>query len=113
MKKIVINTCYGGFGLSAKAKAKLEELGHAPFIPDIPYEEWGDYDWGLNPKEHVSECDVPRDLPLLIQVIEELREESFGEYAQLRIVEIPDNVKWQIDKYHGLEWIAEKHRTWS
>ncbi len=25
---------------------------------------------------------------------------------------IPDDVKWQIEEYDGLEWIAEKHRTW-
>jgi hypothetical protein len=113
MKKIIINTCYGGFGLSDKAKARLEELGHAPFIPDIPYDEWRNYDWDLNPRGYVSEYDVPRDLPLLIQVIEELGEESFGDYAKLKIIEIHDDIEWQIEGYDGLEWVAEKHRTWS
>jgi hypothetical protein len=27
-------------------------------------------------------------------------------------VDIPDDVKWQIEEYDGNEWIAESHRTW-
>jgi len=36
-----------------------------------------------------------------------------GEYSELKVVEIPDDVKWQLEEYDGLEWVAEKHRTWS
>jgi hypothetical protein len=28
------------------------------------------------------------------------------------VVEIPDGVEWEIAEYDGLEWVAEKHRTW-
>jgi len=28
-------------------------------------------------------------------------------------VEIPDDVKWHIHEYDGLEHVAEDHRTWS
>ena len=34
-------------------------------------------------------------------------------YSYLKVVEIPADVDWQICEYDGLEWIAEKHRTWS
>jgi len=30
----------------------------------------------------------------------------------LKIVEIPDDVDWEINEDDGSEWIAEKHRTW-
>lgn len=64
-------------------------------------------------KQNFNDRDVPRDDPVLIQVIEELGEEADGRHASLKIVEIPDDVEWQIEEYDGSEWIAEVHRTWS
>jgi hypothetical protein len=29
------------------------------------------------------------------------------------VIEIPDDVEWEVEEYDGLEWVAEKHRTWS
>jgi hypothetical protein len=49
----------------------------------------------------------------LVQVVEELGKEANGNYAKLEIIEIPDDVDWEIDEYDGMEHIAEKHRTWS
>jgi hypothetical protein len=40
-------------------------------------------------------------------------EAADGAFAELKVIEIPDGVEWQIDEYDGTEWIAEKHRTWS
>lgn len=51
--------------------------------------------------------------PDLVAVVEELGEEAAGEHAELKIVEIPDGVEWEIDEYDGREHIAEKHQTWS
>lgn len=39
-------------------------------------------------------------------------ERASGEHAELKIVEIPDDVEWYIAEYDGLEHVAEKHRTW-
>ena len=50
--------------------------------------------------------------PVFIQVVEELGEKASGRFGQLEIVEIPDDVEWTIEEYDGVEWIAEKHRTW-
>ena len=36
----------------------------------------------------------------------------FGFAANLKIVEVPDDVNWEVVQYDGLEHIAEKHRTW-
>lgn len=51
--------------------------------------------------------------PLLLQVVDELgSEKASGFCAKLEIVEVPDGVEWEIEEYDGLEWVAEKHRTW-
>jgi len=56
---------------------------------------------------------IERDSPILIQVIEELKDEANGHCANLKVVEIPDDVDWTIEEYDGFEWVAEVHRTWS
>jgi hypothetical protein len=64
-------------------------------------------------KQNFNDRDIARDDLVLIQVIEELGEDADGRHASLKIVEIPDDVEWQIEEYDGSEWIAEVHRTWS
>jgi hypothetical protein len=56
--------------------------------------------------------DVPRDDPFLVQAVEELGKLADGNYAQLKIVEVPDGVNWYIEEYDGSEWVAERHQTW-
>ena len=48
----------------------------------------------------------------IIDVVEEMGDAANGRCAQLRIVEVPDDVQWEIEEYDGIEWIAEVHRTW-
>jgi hypothetical protein len=92
MKKIVINTDYGGFGLSDQALAEYEKRTGAQFV---------------------YENDIARDDPELIAVIEFLGVQACnGAHSKLKIVEIPEDVEWIIQDYDGQEWIAEKHRTW-
>lgn len=83
--KVVINTCYGGFELSDKA---MEMLGI-------------DYSWKIE-----------RNDPNLVKVVESLGEEVNGRFSCLKVIEIPDDVKWFIDDYDGVESIHEKHRVW-
>lgn len=45
--------------------------------------------------------------PDLVRIIEE-----FG-LLNYKIVHVPENVKWHIEEYDGIEWVAEDHRTWS
>lgn len=89
--KIAINKCYGGFGLSEKA---YEFLGL----------EWDGYGYDFN-NDRTNEN--------LIRCIEELGEKANGRFAELKVIEIPDDVEFEIEEYDGFEWVAEKHRTWS
>jgi hypothetical protein len=63
-------------------------------------------------EEIVIECPDNRSDPLLIQVIEELADKASGPCSSLKIVEVPDDIKWEIQEYDGKEWVAEAHRTW-
>ena len=61
----------------------------------------------------LSQYEIARDDPMLVQVVEEMGNKSFGQCAELKVVEIPDGVAWEIAEYDGNEHIAESHRTWS
>jgi hypothetical protein len=56
--------------------------------------------------------DIKRDDPVLVQVVKELGSVANGSHAELKVVSVPADVEWEIDEYDGLEWVAEKHRTW-
>ena len=48
----------------------------------------------------------------LVECVETLGEKADGYCAELKVVEIPDDVNWEIDEYDGLESIHEVHRVW-
>jgi hypothetical protein len=92
MQKVVINVCYGGFGLSEDVMSRYNVLT------------------GKNAEYH---WEIERDDPVLIQVIEKVGlEAAASAYAELKIVEVPDDVKWHIHEYDGMEHVAEDHKTW-
>jgi hypothetical protein len=35
-----------------------------------------------------------------------------GHCAGLKVVELPDDVQWQIERNGGVEHVSEAHRTW-
>lgn len=113
--KIVINKCYGGFGLSEEAVLLYAKKKGLNLIVER--------DKGLkinhyyiNEKKdgnYFSERDIQRNDLILIEVVNELGEKADGFCSELKIVEIPDDVEWIIEEYDGKEWIAEDHRRWS
>lgn len=146
-KKIVINNCFGGFGLSKKAmKRYLELKGKGCFFyknKDKTYakvneneESWvliftltkdfGDeieipkfIVGGQQTKEYEDfwsyyfSCrDIERDDKDLIKVIDEFGKEVNSNYSELKIIEIPKDVEYEIDEYDGMESIHEVHRSW-
>ena len=81
MNKVVINDCYGGFGLSEEANKRYAELSG---------------------KECLS-WEIPRHDPNLIKVVEELGSDAASGFcANLKIVTIEEN-KYYIKEYDGLE----------
>lgn len=95
--KVVINDCFGGFSLSNKAIARYNEIT------------------GRNrSNDYCDGREIKRDDPVLVQVVEELGKEANGNYANLVIIELPNEpgLKWHIADYDGSEHIAEDHRTW-
>ncbi len=138
--KIVVNRCYGGFGLSDKAiemimnrkglgcfryqqtkysfrngvdeyvrrdKSELNN-GHIYYYS----EDLGKKINNLSNKAWWYDKNIERTDNDLIAVVEELGEEADGKYAELEVVEIPDDVDYKIDDYDGIETIHEVHRSW-
>lgn len=138
--EIVINKCFGGFGLSNKAVKRYYELkgqevwfykqtkykfkdGCDEYIKvDYNDENWFIYvcskDFGDKIREDIQEYflypegKIERNDTILIQVVKELAQEANGRCSDLKIVEIPNDVEWEIEEYDGKEWVSEKHRTW-
>lgn len=135
--KIVINGCYGGFGISHEGMLEYARIKGIELYPEK--DSFGFYSYWIVPKENRpakidfrnvtqaeriaynkahSECtiyerDIPRDDPALIQLVEVFGETANGNFAELKVVEIPDGTDWQIGEYDGTEWVEETHQTWS
>ncbi len=115
--KIIINVCYGGFNLSNKAYERLIELG-IPLVdqkemkPDV--EAISKFEGSCLGSEYFDNFSREgRTHPLVIQVIEELGKDANGPCSELKVIEIPDGISYEIDEYDGIEHVAESHRTWS
>lgn len=128
--KLVINKCYGGFGLSEAAYERLIELG-VPVRAYIEQERDPEthlykpesrnagqviFDRDLAPDSEIGKSlrklsgrywdsflRENRSHPLLVQVVEEIGDKANGFAAKLRVVEIPDDVQFEIDEYDGIE----------
>jgi len=155
MKKIAINKCYGGFGLSTTAIKRVaelkgkkiwffnrEKLTQGCYVQALPEEEndmlvycftvekpnevlseekpWRE----MTMEERKAQGDkydsitfqadrLPRDDKDVVKAIEELgSEKASARHAEIKVVEVPDEVEWTIEEYDGMEWVAEAHRTW-
>lgn len=93
--KIVINACYGGFGLSEIA---LYEYCRRK---------------GLRDADGITACGyrgsrIPRDDPILVAIIDEMGEAANGDCSRLRIEKIDDNCEgfWEINEYDGAEHVV-------
>lgn len=136
--KIVVNRCFGGFSLSKEAvelfyKRKGKTAYHfkyqgnytnRTYLPLKKYDsEWfstsfdvpnpNDFDQDVLWKDHfLTNRPENRTDEDLIYVVEKLGEKANGSCASLEVIEIPDDVNWEIDDYDGNESIHEQHRRW-
>jgi len=119
--KIVINGCYGGFGISKKCAEFMAKKGNKRAIGELKvFEESPNKDkygigsgwYGYGHVKGMEGMGYSRTDPDLIEAVESLGKDADGHHAELKIVEIPDGIKWEIDEYDGIEHIAETHQTW-
>ena len=115
--KVVISKSYGGFGLSRKALHALREMKNVYALKETDIGEA--YSDGYVRESMLRDefdsflRDIPRDDPDLVKVVEELGSECNTRFSSLAVIEIPDDVLWEIEEYDGNEWVSEKHRCWS
>jgi hypothetical protein len=138
--KVVINKCFGGFGVSRAAaefmaargnKLAAEEVAEhdATLAAFAHYKRHGEplagrteseprfFDinikYGSEPEFYGHMSDLERTDPDLVAAVEALGKAADGRHARLVVVEIPDGTEYEISEYDGNEHIAEKHRTWA
>lgn len=116
VRHIVINNCHGGFGLSWDAQiAYLERAGIAYTLIDRESRD-DTVRFGQEIKlangDNWYDREIDRDDPILVDLVREMGVEVNSNFSELKVVKIPGNIEWTIEEYDGLEWVAEKHRTW-
>lgn len=119
--KIVINRCFGGFRLSKEAVLRYGELKGITLYYEMDDHGFVDMYYTKPKNERVDENDgffyegyeIERNDPALVQVVEELGKAANGQHAKLKIVEVPDDVNYEIHDYDGRESVHEVHRVWS
>lgn len=106
--KLLINVCYGGYGLSNEALELWAKKKNMVLTKKTT--EYGDYDYYVDGDTIISGYDIDRDDPTIIEVFEELgSERTSGNHAELSLVELPDDCEYSITEYDGWESIAN---TW-
>lgn len=113
MQKIVINKSFENFSVSYKAFRRLRELGQPDVLQESDRGEyWPEGETAREPSLNRCGRGIPRNDHQLVQVVELLGAEANGLGAELRVVAVPDGVKWLILQSNGVETVAEQHRTW-
>lgn len=133
--KIAINRCFGEFSLSPKALKYWMELKGNPCYfftyshnnkkdeyEPIEIKDIKSFNWSAftiknpvmfdNDADYIDNCPEDRTDNELIITIENLGDKANGGNAKLKVIEIPDDVEWEIDEYDGMETVREKHRSW-
>ena len=148
--EVILNKCYGGFGVSEKCydlyaeklgkkvfryiddgiqsydcafplwpkkKVTLEEACNS-FHVDHFFKDFGDKFESYNGHPcWDDDCYIylsreHRENSVLIECIKELGEDANGLYAELKVVEIPDNMEYEIDEYDGIETLHQAVPKW-
>lgn len=136
--KVILNKCFGGFGISPacyKLYAEKKGLTLYPYIRQgdfykrLNWENADDdrigyidylttdrdvinyYDETVNKNFFYISCEHRED-PVLIECVEELGEKANGNYADLVVVDIPDGLDYVIDDYDGIETLHQKVQEW-
>ena len=116
VRRVVINSEHGGFSLSRAAELAYLERTGTPYT----FQDREDRAATLSKGQYIMVNDqhwfgraIERDDPVLVDIVREMGEAADGDFASLRVVELPADVDWIIEEYDGREWVAERHRTWA
>ena len=106
--KVVLNSCFGGFGLSKDAIQMLNDKHGLNIDSDYGYVDNDDF--GIVD----DNMDAYRMDKRLVSVVKKLGvKKASGQYSALRIVDVPDDVVdvhgWHISDYDGCESIHQSH----
>ncbi len=82
----IINTCFGGFGLSQTAKKMMGN-------------------------EQLIESQIPRNDKLLVNVVRKLGKDASGKHAQLVAIKLKPATRYVIYEFDGMETLAEDHKV--
>ena len=134
--KIILNKCFGGFGVSKEAHelyAKKKGLtlywyeyvfNNGSYKRTTSYsrsdraliKDFGDVVFKPNDDfwDYCLELDESRRTDFaLIEVVEELgSERASGPCSKLVVVDIPDDLDYVIDDYDGIETLHQRVQTW-
>jgi len=131
--KLVINRCFGGFGLSIPAILELHKRGCKHIEVQDEKEYWkGDKDTVTERKKFAKITETPwvakkvyidlhapefehRTCQHLIDLIEEWGADKVqGSHAELIVVRVPDSLptNFYIDERDGWETVHENHGVW-
>jgi hypothetical protein len=105
--KVLVNECYGGYGISVEAgKLWLERKA----IPYEIYEDGYNLILIINGERQYMSHYISRTDETLIEIFEEKGSEfTSGRHAELALEEIPDGCEYDIHEYDGTEYISS---TW-
>src|SRR3972149_7083747 len=93
MVEIVINRCWGGFSISGQAVRWIRKNCPCEHKETIDKKQgMGDFNTG-----HRDTDANERACPSLIKVVKTLGRKADGEHAELKIVEVPDEIDYYID----------------
>lgn len=118
--KVVINNCFGGFGITLKCVQTMAEMGHEKAIEILNHKDFtgkkepryqgytvGDYK-GFYPRDLYDN----RHDPILIKAIEKIgTKEASDECAELLVCEIEGN-QYDITDYDGWETLVTPEGKW-
>lgn len=117
VRYIVINERHGGFSLSRAGEIEYLTRAGIDFTLEDRVSRDDTVRFGqaikLTSGNSFYSREISRDDPALVATVRALGVDADGDYANLKIVKIPGDVEWTIEEYDGLEWVAEKHRTWN
>lgn len=134
--KVILNKCFGGFHPSTECYelyCKKKDLScywydydwkHHDYVKvtefnslvryDCVTKDFGPFIEGSSDFDShiINLFEDHRTDPILIECVEELKEQASSAVSKLVVVEIPDDMDYVIDNYDGIETLHENVRTW-